>query len=115
MVAVERSDLRACFVLAPAPGRGHFADAVRHISSLSAPVLLLVEASDDYKTLEDFEMLSLAIKEKSKANQIVKYDRGGGHRLFWDVGYYWDDVRRFLRDNVINPAPADRTPIELGN
>ena len=114
MVAVERRDLSAYLILAPAPGRGHFADAAQHISSLSAPVLLLVEASDDNKILEDFEMLSQALKEKGKASQIILYNRGGGHRLFWDVGYYWDDVRRFLQDNLASPSPGLKKPIASG-
>jgi dienelactone hydrolase len=100
MVAVERSDLKALVILAPAPGRGDFARAVTQVSSINAPVLLLVEASDEQNILEDFEMLSRSLKELGKKSQIIKYNRGGGHKLFYTVGYYWDDVRRFLKDNL---------------
>jgi dienelactone hydrolase len=58
MVSVERSDLKAIIILAPAPGEGLFAKAVRQASSLNAPVLLLVERSDDPSILENFEALS---------------------------------------------------------
>ncbi len=100
MVAVERSDLKALVILAPAPGRGHFERAVRQVSSINAPVLLLVEESDKKNILENFEMLSRSLKELEKESRIIKYNRGGGHRLFYSVGYYWDDVRRFLKDNL---------------
>ncbi|MFX0203177.1 MAG: dienelactone hydrolase family protein [Candidatus Hodarchaeota archaeon] len=100
MVAVERNDLKALVILAPAPGRGQFAEAVRQVSSINAPVLLLVEANDEQHILEDFEMLSRSLENFGKESRIVKYNRGGGHRLFYTVGYYWDDVRRFLKDNL---------------
>lgn len=100
MVALERSDLKALVILAPAPGRGHFAGAVRRVSSINAPVLLSVEMSDSQVILEDFEMLSRSLKELGKESRIMKYNSGGGHRLFYKVGYYWDDVLRFLKDNL---------------
>lgn len=100
MVAVERSDLKALVILAPAPGRGHFARAVRQVSSINAPVLLLVEESDDQEILDDFEMLSRSLTELGKKRRIKKYNRGGGHRLFYTVGYYWDDVHSFLKESL---------------
>ena len=100
MVSVERSDLKALVILAPAPGRGHFTRAVRQVSSINAPVLLLVEASDEQDILEDFEMLSRSLTELGKERRIIKYNQGGGHRLFYKVGYYWDDILRFLKDNL---------------
>jgi dienelactone hydrolase len=100
MASVERSDLKAIVILAPAPGEGLFAKTVRRASSLNAPVLLLVEASDGPGILENFEALSKALQELGKESRSIKYDRGGGHKLFYSVGYYWDDVRRFLKDNL---------------
>lgn len=100
MLGVERSDLGALLILAPAPGEGHFAEAVQRVPSLNAPVLLLVEAGDEPAILDDFGMLERALAAHGKARRSIRYDRGGGHRLFYDVGYYWDDVRKFLRETL---------------
>ncbi|MFQ5897928.1 MAG: dienelactone hydrolase family protein [Candidatus Methylomirabilia bacterium] len=100
MVGVERTDLKALLILAPAPGRGRFAEAVRRVRSLAAPVLLLVEGGDDSWILEDVDMLERGLRAHGKEARIIRYDRGGGHRLFWDVGYYWEDVRAFLRETL---------------
>jgi hypothetical protein len=37
------------------------------------------------------------------------------HRLFWDVGYYWDDVTRFLQDNLASPSPGLKNQLRLLN
>ena len=100
MVGVERKDLKALLILAPAPGRGHFAEAIQRVSSLNVPVLLLVEAGDDSRILEYFEMLKLALRTYRKEARIIRYDCGGGHGLFWIVHYYWKDVRAFLREKL---------------
>ncbi len=100
MVAIERKDLKALLILAPAPGEGHFADAVKHVSSLNAPVLLLVEAGDETQILEGFSMLERALLVDGKEMRSVRYYRGGGHRLFYDISYYWEDVRTFLREKM---------------
>jgi len=100
MVGVERNDLKALLILAPAPGRGYFAEAVRDVSSISVPVLLLVETGDDPWILEDVDMLEQALQVNGKEALVIRYDRGGGHRLFWDVDYYWEDVRVFLSDKL---------------
>ncbi|MBI4488494.1 MAG: dienelactone hydrolase family protein [Deltaproteobacteria bacterium] len=100
MVGVERKDLKALLVLAPAPGEGHFAETVKHTASINAPVLLLVEAGDDAQILENFDMLERALKSLRKELRSIRYTRGGGHQLFWNVGYYWDDVRAFLREKL---------------
>ncbi|MEE8075510.1 MAG: dienelactone hydrolase family protein [Candidatus Binatia bacterium] len=100
MVGVERNDLKALLILAPAPGRGRFAEAVQRVASLNSPVLLLVEAGDRSLILEDFEMLERALRANGKECRAIRYDRGGGHRLFWNVGYYWKDVSSFLREKL---------------
>ncbi|MBI2357525.1 MAG: dienelactone hydrolase family protein [Deltaproteobacteria bacterium] len=106
MVGVGRSDLKALAILAPAPGgRGDFAKAVTLVPSLSAPVLLMVEASDGSDILENFNMLDQALRERGKEARSILYDRGGGHQLFYDVGYYWNDIRAFLRDKLGGMAP----------
>lgn len=101
MVGVERNDLRAFLILAPAPGgRGDFAQAVKRVPSLTAPVLLLVEAGDGTDILENFDMLDQSLRAHGKEVRSIRYTRGGGHRLFCDIGYYWDDVRTFLREKL---------------
>lgn len=100
MVGIERTDLKALLILAPAPGQGHFAETVKRVASLNAPVLLLVEAGDDREILEDFDMLDRALEANGTERRSIRYDRGGGHHLFYDVGYYWEDVRAFLREKL---------------
>ncbi len=100
MVGVERRDLKALLILAPAPGRGRFAETVLRVASINSPVLLLVEEGDRSWILEDFEMLERALRAHGKEVRAIRYDRGGGHRLFWNVGYYWKDVRSFLREHL---------------
>lgn len=101
MVGVERSDLKALVILAPAPGgRGDFAKAVKRAASINAPVLLLVEAGDSSDILGNFDMLEQALRAHGKEARSIVYNRGGGHLLFYDVGYYWEDVRKFLREKL---------------
>ncbi len=100
LVGVERRDLKALLILAPAPGRGRFAEAVLRVASLNSPVLLLVEEGDRSWIREDFEMLERALRAHGKEMRAIRYDRGGGHRLFWDAGYFWKDARSFLREHL---------------
>lgn len=100
IVAVERNDLKALLLLAPAAGFGRIAEAVARVRSLSAPVLLLVEAGDDQHILRGVELLERAFREHGKDARVIRYDRGGGHRLFYRVDYYWEDVRAFLREKL---------------
>lgn len=104
MVGVERSDLKALLILAPAPGgKGEFVKAVERAPSLNAPVLLLVEAGDGTDILEHFALLDQALRARKKEVRSIRYERGGGHLLFYDVNYYWDDVRTFLREKLGRP------------
>lgn len=101
MVGVERTDMKALLILAPAPGgRGDFVKAVKRVTSLNVPVLLLVEAGDGSDILENFNLLDQALKGQGKEVRSILYNRGGGHQLFYDVGYYWQDVRAFLREQL---------------
>lgn len=100
MVGVERDDLKALVITACPLAGGHFAEAVQRVPSLNAPVLLLVEAGDSPAILEAFEMLEQALREHEKEVEAIRYDRGGGHGLFADVGYYWEDVRAFLKQKL---------------
>ena len=99
-VAVERMDLKAVLLLAPAWGRGLLADEVQNVPSLNAPVLLLVEAGDEPQILKGVAMLEKALQTHKKEVRIIRYNRGGGHELFYKVDYYWADVRDFLREKL---------------
>lgn len=100
LVGLERRDLKALLILAPAPGRGRFAAAVKRITELDAPVLLLVEAGDDPEILEGADLLERALKAHGNEHRSIRYRAGGGHRLFWGVGYYWPDIALFLREKL---------------
>jgi hypothetical protein len=73
---------------------------VKRVKSLNAPVLLLVEAGDGSDILGNFDMLDQALRARGKEVRSILYDLGGGHRLFYEVGYYWDDIRTFLREKL---------------
>jgi len=103
MVAVKRKDLKAVVIQAPAPAGGHFAAAMKQAAAINAPVLLMVEAGDDQIILVGFEELDQALRAHGKDVRTIRYTRGGGHRLFWSVGYYWDDVKNFLREKLSAP------------
>lgn len=107
-VAVERKDLQAVLLLAPAWGRGLMADEAQNVPSLNAPVLLLVEAGDEPQILKSVAMLEKALQAHKKEVRVIRYNRGGGHELFYKVDYYWEDVRSFLREKL-RDAPA-RSP-----
>jgi dienelactone hydrolase len=109
MVGVQRQDLMALVILAPAPGNSHFERAVERVPDLNAPVLLLIEADDEEIIMQDFTLLKESLKRHNKEARTIIYDRGGGHRLFYGVDYYWDDVRAFLHDT----SAATTTGVQL--
>jgi len=51
MVGVERKDLKAFVITAPADIHPYFSQAVARVSSINAPALLLVEVSDEMGSL----------------------------------------------------------------
>ena len=50
--------------------------------------------------MEDFELLQEALRRYGKEFRAIRYDRGGGHKLFWKVGYYWKNLRTFLHEEL---------------
>ena len=96
--------MKALILLAPATAHGLLGIAAKNVDSLSAPVLLLTEASDASNILQGAATLERAFKEHKKEARVIRYDRGGGHGLFYKVGYYWEDVRTFLRERLGEPA-----------
>ncbi len=99
-VALERGDLRAVALLAPAFGRGLLGEAAKSANNISAPVLVMVEQSDGVPILRGVGILEKALGSRGKAFRLVRYDRGGGHELFYDVGYWWDDLKAFLHEHL---------------
>ncbi len=100
-VALERSDLRAVALLAPAFGRGLLGEAANSSDRISAPVLIMVEQSDNAPILRGVGNLEQALGSRGKPLRLVRYDRGGGHELFYDVGYWWDDLKAFLHERLV--------------
>ena len=100
-VALERSDLRAVALLAPAFGRGLLGEAAKSSDRISAPVLVMVEQNDSAPILRGVDILEKALGSRGKPLRLVRYDRGGGHELFYDVGYWWDDLKAFLREHLV--------------
>lgn len=100
MVGVEQPDLKALVIMAPAEIGRNFSNALSQISSLSAPVLLLVEKSDEPEFQNNFDTLDRVLRENKKELKSIRYDRGGGHRLFHSAGYYLQDVKGFLHEKL---------------
>jgi dienelactone hydrolase len=100
MVGVEQPDLKALVIMAPAEIGRNFSNALSQISSLNAPVLLLVEKSDEPELQNNFDALDRVLREHNKDVKSIRYDRGGGHNLFHSAGYYLQDVKAFLREKL---------------
>lgn len=100
MVGVEQPDLKALVIMAPAEIGRNFSNALSQISSLNAPVLLLVEKSDEPEFQNNFDTLDRVLRENKKEVKSIRYDRGGGHNLFHGAGYYLQDVKVFLHEKL---------------
>ncbi len=100
-VALERSDVRALAMLAPAFGRGLLGEFAKGADSIGTPVLVMIEKSDIAPIHRGVEIVEKALSSRDKAVRLVRYDRGGGHELFYDVGYWWTDFTAFLREHLV--------------
>jgi dienelactone hydrolase len=105
MAGLERKDLKALVIAAPAEIRPYFSQAVVRIASLNTPVLLLVEVSDERRGLGRANFLDDALRKHDKEVRTIRYDRGGGHHLFTTKAatfdwYWWDDLTAFLREKL---------------
>jgi len=100
MVGLERNDLKALVITAPAEIPPYFSRAVARVSSVTAPVLLLVEEGDEMGSLGAVNALDQALRGREKEVRTIRYTRGGGHYLFIRVEYWWDDLRIFLREKL---------------
>jgi dienelactone hydrolase len=100
MVGVERADLKALVVMAPPEIGRNLSSALSQISSLNAPVLLLIEKSDESDFQNNFDMIDRVLREDKKEVKSIRYDQGGGHNLFHGAGYYLQDVKMFLHEKL---------------
>lgn len=101
MVGLERKDLKALIITAPADIRPYFLQSVARVSQVSVPVLLLVEESNEMGSLGAVNIFDQALQNQSKEARTIRYDRGGGHYLFLRKDYWWDDLRVFLREKLL--------------
>ena len=104
-VSMDRDDLRAVALLAPAAGWGVLQESLPRARRVTAPVLILVEAGDVRAIRHGVDTLERALGEGGRTVKVVRYDRGGGHELFYDLGYWWDDLRGFLRERLSLEGP----------
>ena len=100
LLGIERKDLKALVVSAPAAGPPVFSTVVRDADQLNAPLLLLVESGDASHILRGVDQLDEALKKHGKQAKVIRYSQGGGHELFFNVDYYWGDVRAFLHEKL---------------
>jgi len=101
LVGLERKDLKVLVITAPADIPPHFSRALARVSDISIPVLLLVEEGDEMGSLTAVNALDQAMRSHGKEVRTIRYNRGGGHFLFIRVGYWWDDLRTFLRERLL--------------
>jgi len=100
LVGLERRDLRALVLTAPADIPPYFSQAASRVQSLTAPVLLMVEESDEEGGVAAVNVLDRALRDQGKDVRTMVYNRGGGHFLFSRVDYWWDDLVAFLREKL---------------
>lgn len=105
--SLGRDDLAALVLLAPAAGRGIMQATLDDVARLQPPVLVLVEANDSPHILNGIDNLTIALRSRNKDVKVIRYDRGGGHQLFYDVTYWWPDARTFLAEKL-KPRPGRR-------
>jgi dienelactone hydrolase len=70
MAGVERTDLKALVIAAPAEIRPYFSQAVGRIASLNTPVLLLVEVSDERGRLGAVNFLDDTLRNVAKRSAL---------------------------------------------
>jgi dienelactone hydrolase len=100
MIGVEQKNLKALVVMAlPEIGR-NLSTTLSQVSSLDAPVLLLIEATDESELQNNFDKLARVLREHKKEVKSIRYNRGGGHNLFHTAGYYLEDVKAFLHEKL---------------
>jgi dienelactone hydrolase len=100
IAAMESMDMQAVALLAPAWGRGLLAKAAKNADRLNTPLLVMVEQGDKPMILRGVAEIENVMRAHGKPFRLVRYNRGGGHELFYDVGYWWEDFAGFLCEHL---------------
>ena len=69
MVGVEQPGLKALVIMAPAEVGRNFSNVLSRVSSLDAPFLLLVEASDEPEFQNNFDALDRILARAQKRGE----------------------------------------------
>jgi len=101
MAGIEEKGLKALVVMALAAVGSKLSETLPQISSIDAPVLLLIEAGDTAEHQEIFDRMDRLLREHKKEVKSLRYKRGGGHELFQSAGYYLDDIKAFLNEKMV--------------
>ncbi|MDQ7051885.1 MAG: dienelactone hydrolase family protein [candidate division KSB1 bacterium] len=96
----QRPEIRTIVLEAPAFRPKQVSPLLATVDSLAQTVLLLIEKSDDAGFIRSLAILDTLLTERGARVQRIMYDRGGGHRLFWKVDYYWDNIRAYLKERL---------------
>ena len=107
--SLQDEAFRAVILEAPALHPDRVRKLLAETDSLKRPYLLLIEKSDNPRFLRAIDTLNALLLRKGAQTTLIRYDRGGGHRLFWKVDYYWDDVKKFLQ-NIKKYRTPSRSP-----
>lgn len=99
-VGMKRTDLRALIIMAIGRGGRFHKDILQQAPALNVPVLLQVAADDVPNTLKTFDELKRTLQEHGKEVRAIRYEGGGGARLFWDVGDYLEDTVSFINEKL---------------
>ena len=102
--AIARPDaVHAIIIMAPAPANGQLEQSIQSVSSIEAPVRILVSENDVVS--EDHvglcQGLFAALEEAQKDVTLTRYPpfENDGHMLFFEVrDPYWADVAVFLNE-----------------
>jgi acetyl esterase/lipase len=114
MAATRRSDIAALILTATPDIPPYGVQAAARVSTLSAPVLLMAEKSDDEGGLEGYRLFSDALRHANKDHRAILFDRGGGHGLFRTRDYWWRDFEAFLVETIkITPSRNWRANLPL--
>lgn len=104
LTAINGLQCKAIVVMAPAPGKGHIQEAFQQIEKISAPVLLLVAENDNKQAnhVEICQKLERAMRSNGKQAQLIIYPAfaSDGHKMFFEIGAYWQDVLEFLKEHL---------------
>ncbi len=107
-VSLRRPELRTVVLEAPALRPDRLTRFFASADSIDASYLLLIEKSDNAGFIRSLARLDTLLTECGARVRRITYDRGGGHRLFWKVGYYWDDIRAYLKERLQKARAMDR-------